>query len=133
MTTRAEMNEKLMAEIAAMSDEEFAQGMRRIHNLTGDRNLIESTKKRERELLIEQARALVEKYQAPATLQADWDGTNHYELQTPVGDSWWWLTVQGIPLVEFGGYSSTEEGKRLGYALEAAALLPKLIAALEEE
>ena len=127
--TRAEMNDRLMAEIGAMSDEEFDQAMQRIRDLTGD----QSTKMRERDLLLEQAQALVKKYNAPATLQADWDGTNHYELQTPIGGSWWWLTVQGIPLVEFGGYSSIEEGKRLGYALEAAALLPKLVAALEEK
>ena len=124
MNEREKLNDKLMGEIGAMSDEEFAQGMQRIHDLMRGR----SAKVRERELLLEQARALVKKYNVPATLEADWEETNYYDLSDPYGDSpVYWLEIEKPP------NKSTIEGKRLGYALEAAALLPKLIAALEEK
>lgn len=82
--------------------------------------------------LLDQARALIEKYEAPATLTADWDGTNHYELEDEEGRLWFKLSyLYALPC----GFEECddEQGKRLGYALEAAALLPKLVAALEEK
>ena len=139
MNEREKLNDKLMGEIGAMSDEEFAQGMQRIHDLMRGR----SAKVRERELLLEQARALVKKYNVPATLEADWEFTNHYELTDEGcrkrGESYFWLDVESVfflpeALIDCGkDFSATEEGKRLGYCLETAVLLAKLVAALEEE
>ena len=104
---------------------------------------MKSALKRERELLLEQARALVKRFNVPATLEADWDKSNHYELTNEANHlgrkdkDFFWLDVESVfflpeALIDCGkDFSATEEGKRLGYALESAALLPKLVAALE--
>jgi len=107
MNEREKLNDKLMGEIGAMSDEEFAQGMQRIHDLMRGR----SAKVRERELLLEQARALVEKYKVK-------------EFRNSKGE----LLAIGTDCIE-----PIEEGRRTELCLKAAVLLAKLVAALEEE
>ena len=49
----------------------------------------------------------------PPNLQADWDGTNHYELQDPYGKEFFWLQVE-----EAVGDCTSEEGQRLGLVLD---------------
>ena len=72
----------------------------------------------------------------PAGLRADWDGTNHYELQTPGGDDFYWLVIPDVFSPRIGDWSTTEEGKRLGAVLDFAcamrAALPELLEEVEK-
>lgn len=59
--------------------------------------------------------------QLPSKLDADWDGTNHYELHDSRGEKYFWLDVEdGI------GGCETEEGKRLGLVLDIIEELSRL-------
>ena len=71
--------------------------------------------------------------QIPSTLQADWRGSNHYELQNTAreADSWWWLDVCET-FQTMCDWQATEDGKRMGYVLEAACAAPRLAEAYEQ-
>lgn len=100
---------------------------------------MQSTKKRERKLLLEQARKLVDEFNPSIYLEADWFKNDWYQLRTDgvhaVCENWWTLNefIEVARNTDAGKVHETEAGKRLGFCLEAAALLPKLIAALEEQ
>jgi len=50
----------------------------------------------------------------PPGLRSDWDGTNHYELQT-AEEPFWLDVAEGV------GHSQTEQGQRLGLVLDIVA------------
>jgi hypothetical protein len=59
--------------------------------------------------------------QLPAKLRADWDGTNHYELQSldPGSEEWCWLEVVEVDFE--ADPSASQSGRRLGLVLDIAA------------
>jgi hypothetical protein len=76
---------------------------------------------------IDKIRARLVACPIPEDALADWDGTNHYEIQSSGPDGWWWL--DGLD----GFNSQTEEGKRLGAVLDYACAYRKDIQALLAE
>ena len=67
----------------------------------------------------------------PEDAQADWRGTNHYEIISTGGessDSYWWLQCIDLCLD-----SETEDGKRLGSVLDYATHYRRDVAALLAE
>lgn len=55
----------------------------------------------------------------PEDAQADWDGTNHYEVHDPVVE-WCWLDVHDVFGAAPDDWSATKDGKRLGAVLDYA-------------
>ena len=69
----------------------------------------------------------------PELAQADWGGTNHYEIGDPRAkppESYWWLDYID-EAVKAG--SHTEEGKRLGAVLDYACAYRRDVGALLAE
>ena len=66
----------------------------------------------------------------PERAQADWDGTNHYEIADPAGETYWWLDY--LDEAVKAGFQS-EEGKRLGAVLDYACAYRRDIGALLAE
>lgn len=64
----------------------------------------------------------------PEDARADWEGTNHYEIQSPRSDGWWWLDDIGDCLD-----SHTDGGRRLGAVLDYAVAYRRDVKALLEE
>lgn len=64
----------------------------------------------------------------PEDAQADWDGSNHYEVQTPSGDEWCWL--EAADTLAAANASNTEPGKRLGAVLDYACHYKRDVTAL---
>lgn len=64
--------------------------------------------------MIDEIRARLLACPIPTCAQADWDGTNHYEIQSPAPDhqEYWWLDNIGECLD-----SATDGGQRLGAVL----------------
>lgn len=70
----------------------------------------------------------------PTDARTDWDGTNHYEIQTASADGYWWLICSEVFGQRTGDPSATEAGKRLGAVLDLAVAsrvnVPRLCRAL---
>ena len=84
---------------------------------------------------IDDIRKRLESCPIPENAQADWQGSNHYEIHAVSDDGFWWLDY-----LEGCMDSRTDEGKRLGAVLDYACAyrrdvgaLLKRIAALEAE
>ena len=86
---------------------------------------------------ISEARARCEAAaEIPADARADWDGTNHWEIQSATHtDGFWWLILWDVFDGKDTDPSGTENGKRLGMMLDLACAarrdLPKALDALE--
>lgn len=71
----------------------------------------------------------------PEGIEADWDGTNHYEVTTPTKGQYWWLDLREALSDPKANISGTEEGRRLGQLLDLACasrnILPTLLKRLD--
>ena len=72
----------------------------------------------------------------PLDARTDWDGSNHYEIQTASSDGYWWLICSEVFAQRSGDPSATEAGKRLGavldFAVSSRVNVPRLCAAVRE-
>jgi hypothetical protein len=86
---------------------------------------------------------LLKRFEVPPSLRADWEGTNHFELTYEHGRLWLELREVAYLFVK-GQYETDEEYQqrwcngipnlqRLGYCLEAAALLVEIGRAMKGE
>jgi len=73
---------------------------------------------------IDEIRKRLEACPIPESAEADWDGTNHYEINDPRGEDYLWL--DGTECQN----SSTEDGKRLGAVLDYACAYRRDVGAL---
>ena len=78
---------------------------------------------------IEEIRGRLAACPIPEDAQADWQYTNHYEIQAPGEYGWWWLDG----LTPLGIVSASEEGKRLGAVLDYATHYKRDVAELLKE
>lgn len=75
---------------------------------------------------IDAIRERLAKCPIPLDAQADWDGTNHYEITTPAnsdaedGPGYWWLDCLDEMFHNPRDWSATTTGKRLGACLDYA-------------
>ena len=81
---------------------------------------------------IDAIRKRLEECPIPENAEADWQGTNHFEVQVRSDvDDFWWLDVFDTPQD-----SSIEDGRRLGAVLDYACAYRRdvgaLLAALSE-
>ena len=75
---------------------------------------------------IDAIRKRLEACPIPENAEADYAGTNHYEIQAPSADGFWWLEVYDLDEVD----SSTEQGKRVGAVLDYACAYRRDVGAL---
>jgi hypothetical protein len=71
--------------------------------------------------------------EVPVGLEADWDGTNHYEIRQPGGRDFWWIDSVPDIFVAREDWSATERGRRLGMLLEFACLARDELERLRKE
>lgn len=71
---------------------------------------------------------LLKRFEVSPSLRADWEGTNHFELTDDHGRLW--LDVEDafkrLPDGKLALSDDTEAGQRLGFCLEAAALVAEI-------
>jgi hypothetical protein len=83
---------------------------------------------------IDKIRARLAACPIPEGARADWDGTNHFEIQNPIEkEGFWWLDCIPDIFAEECSWCATEGGKRLGACLDYACAYRGDVAALLDQ
>lgn len=68
----------------------------------------------------------------PRGLESDWDGSNHFELQAPYSNGYFWLCLRDLNAKSTWLDCDNEEGQKVGLIMDIAAALRAALPELRE-